>query len=98
MPGVSDHDGIPLITINLKPKVCKQKPRKVYLYHKGDMDGMKSELDKFSKDFVNKNLHQSVNEKVESLWSTFKENLQTTMDSHIPSKTVNSQKKAPMDQ
>ena len=95
MPGISDHDGIPLVSINLKPKVCKQKPRKIYLYHKGDMDGLKSELEKFSKDFVEKNSHQSGNESVESLWSTFKENLQNTMDTHIPSKTVNSQKKAP---
>ena len=72
MPGISDHDGIPLVTINLKPKVCNQKPGKVYLYHKGDMDGMKKELEKNSKDFVENNSHKSGsgNEMVESLWSS----------------------------
>ena len=40
-PGIGDHDGIPIITINLNPKVCKQNPRKMYLFHKGDLKGMK---------------------------------------------------------
>ena len=44
IPGESDHDGIPVIVVNSKPKVIKQKPRKVYSYHKADVSSIKSDL------------------------------------------------------
>ena len=34
VPGMSDHGGIPVVTINSRPKLNKSKPRKVYQYHK----------------------------------------------------------------
>jgi hypothetical protein len=59
------------------------------------MDGMKKELNNFGKDFVEKNSHSKSIKSVDSLWTMFKEKLLNTMDTYIPSKTVNSQKKAP---
>jgi hypothetical protein len=40
-PGMSDY--IVIITdVNLKAKSAKKKPRKVFLYEKADMDGLKT--------------------------------------------------------
>ncbi|XP_072051753.1 uncharacterized protein [Amphiura filiformis] len=91
-PGISDHDGIPIITMNLSPKRCKQKPKKIYLFHKANLEGMKCELREFGDEFVKKNTHK---ESVEILWSQFKENLSSTMDKFIPSKEVTSRNKVP---
>ena len=76
IPGMSDHDGIPIITVNLCPKRCKQKPRKVYLFHKADLEGMKEELKGFCQKFV---VESSPDESVEVLWCKFKENLLSTI-------------------
>ena len=72
IPGMSDHDGIPIITVNLCPKRCKQKPRKVYLFHKADLEGMKEELKGLCQKFV---VESSPEESIEVLWCKFKENL-----------------------
>ena len=39
-PGISDHDGIPIIDMNIKPQVMKSKPRKNYLFKKANMEGL----------------------------------------------------------
>ena len=92
IPGMSDHDGIANITINLKPKLCAQKPHKVYLYHKANMDELKKDLKEYCDTVINKNSHQ---ETVEELWTQFKENLTSVMDKHIPSKMVSNKNKSP---
>ena len=40
-PGMSDHNVI-ITDVNLKAKSAKKKPRKVLLYKKADMDGLKT--------------------------------------------------------
>ena len=47
MPGLSDHD-IPLLDISTKISINKKAPRKVYLYRKGNMEGLVSDLTNFS--------------------------------------------------
>ena len=90
---MSDHDGIPIITINLCPKRSKQKPRgKIHLFHKADLEGMKQELKSFCQNFVSM---RSPGESVEVLWCEFKDELLSTMDKFIPSKIVNRQNKPP---
>ena len=54
IPGLSDHDWISVIVVNSKPKVIKQKPRKVYSYHKTDVCFIKSDLNEFSTYFTTK--------------------------------------------
>ena len=92
IPGMSDHDGIANITVNLKPKLCAQKPHKVFLYHKANMDELKKDLKEYCDTVINKNSHQ---ETVEELWTQFKENLTSVMDKHIPSKMVSNKNKSP---
>ncbi|KAJ8042793.1 RNA-directed DNA polymerase from mobile element jockey [Holothuria leucospilota] len=42
IPGISDHDGIPMIMISTRPKISsKERPRKVYSFHKADIHGIK---------------------------------------------------------
>ena len=36
VPGINDHDGIPIVIISCKPRIIKQIPRKIYMYHKAD--------------------------------------------------------------
>ena len=43
IPGVSDHDGIPMIDVSTKPKKNKPKPRKLYQFDKADVSGLKSD-------------------------------------------------------
>ena len=84
-PGMSDHDSIPLVIINCKPKFIKQKPRRIFLYHKANLQALKNELNNWSSLFVQKDTHScSVNE----LYDEFQKAFEDAMDSHIPSKTV----------
>ncbi|XP_072014761.1 uncharacterized protein [Amphiura filiformis] len=94
IPGISDHQGIPVITLNLTPKTCNRSMRKVYMYHKGDVDGMKREMKNLSTGFVDKysNMEDIC---IDTLWNQFKQNLSVTVDKFIPSKIVSGQKKAP---
>ena len=91
-PGMSDHDSIPLVIINCKPKFIKQKPRRILLYHKADLQALKNELNNWSSLFVQKDTHScSVNE----LYDEFQKAIEDAMDSHIPSKTVSKKNQTP---
>ena len=48
VPGISDHDGIPIVIISCKPRIIKQIPRKIYMYHKADLQALKTDLVKWS--------------------------------------------------
>lgn len=93
IPGLSDHDGIPKLTIDLSPKFCRLKPYRVYLYKKADTENMRKDLATFCQDFTAQNTPHSGS--VEQLWSKFKIKLQEVMDTHIPSKMVTSKNKLP---
>ena len=56
LPGISNHDGIPLILLNTKPYQNKQKPRKVYLYQKANVSDLKAEAQQISNDFSEKDV------------------------------------------
>ncbi len=85
-PGLSDHDGVPLIIIGTKPKTTKQKPRNVFLYHKADMDAFRTDIGNWSKEFCSRSdiANMSVNE----MYNEFQSNIQTCMDKHIPTKRL----------
>ena len=36
LPGMSDHDGIPMVTISTRPKITESNPRKMFLYSKAN--------------------------------------------------------------
>ena len=51
LPGISDHNGIPLITIPTKPKNNQCKPRRVFQSFKADWSKIKQDLSDISADF-----------------------------------------------
>ncbi len=61
-PGISDHDGIPLIDMSTKPKLNKQKPRKTFLYNKVDKNKLNSDLKDMSDRITEDNSSKSVKE------------------------------------
>jgi hypothetical protein len=75
-----------IITINARLKIIRNKPRKVYLYKKGNLDAVKEYLDSKLESFKEK--YKEMN--IEGYWTTFKSHLFNAMDQCIPSKTLTS--------
>ena len=92
IPGISDHDGIPVIIANIRPTTTKQKPRKVYLFHKANSEGLKADVKGISEEFRCKDLNVT---SVEDLRSELKEKVQLAVDTHIPSKIVRKRNNSP---
>ena len=82
---MSDHQMI-ITTINARRKIIRNKPRKVYLYKKGNLDAVKEYLDSKLESFKEK--YKEIN--IEGYWTTFKSHLFNAMDQYIPSKTLTS--------
>ena len=81
---MSDHD-IVITKINIKARLAKKKPRKIYLYRKGDMDKVRSDISSSFEEFLaNKPETKSVDEN----WTYFKTALFSTLNKHIPQKLV----------
>ncbi|XP_048581671.1 uncharacterized protein LOC125561388 [Nematostella vectensis] len=51
-PGMSDHDLV-LFDLNLKPSFNKKKPRKVFVFRKGNMGAVKTDLKKHLDNYFN---------------------------------------------
>ena len=51
---MSDHDSIPVITIDIIAKKSKMNRRKIYLYGKAKVEDLKVEIENFNKDFSQK--------------------------------------------
>ena len=92
IPGISDHDGIPLIVMNSKPRILKQKPRKIYSYHKANLIAIKSDLLNFTNHFINKDSSQC---SIDDLYSELGDKIKEVMEAHIPSRMVNKRNTSP---
>ncbi|XP_072038658.1 uncharacterized protein [Amphiura filiformis] len=92
-PGISDHDGIPLIDMETKPSVEKQKKRKIYLYKKIDLEGLKQEIKTLCENITD--MANTTSSSVEDLWNTFKDGIHASMDANIPSKMVGKKHQSP---
>ena len=92
LPGISDHDGIPLILLNTKPSKNKQKPRKVFMYQKANVTELKVDVQQISNDFSEKDVSTS---NANDLWLELKDKLHTAVDKHVPSKTVGKRNNTP---
>lgn len=86
-PGLSDHDGAPLIVISAKPRVIKQRPRKVFLYHKMNTEALLNDLGNWSSEFSGRDFSKNT-ASVDDLYDEFQNKIKSAMDTHIPSKTV----------
>ena len=91
-PGISDHD-ILIMDTDLKAQTRKGKPRKIYLYQKGNITGLNNNLAQASSKFAE--LNSSTPMPLETNWQFFKETIFKAMDEHIPHKMSKSRKNLP---
>ena len=92
VPGLSDHD-IVRCTVNTKPKVAKNSPRRTLLYRKADWASLKIYMRSFCDSFLSSYEGKSV----EVMWTEFKEALDSGIKKNHPLKTYREQKTSPMD-
>ena len=86
IPGISNHDAV-LFDFNLKEISFLSSNYNVYLYHKGDYDGIKSYMNAFSESFLSSNPY---NNSVEQNWLSFKVAIQEAINKYIPQRQNNS--------
>ena len=84
--GKADHD-IVLVEYDIKSKRVRQTPRKIYLYKRADMDGLKSHLGQYRDNILNQDLD---NISTNDLWTDFKTEIIKAMDTFVPSKMTKS--------
>ena len=85
-PGMSDHCVVSY-DVDLSVKRQKKPDRYVYQYRKGNIEGVKSDLEKFSDTFLSEDPNSR---SVDDNWNLFKSTLKQSMDRHIPQKKINS--------
>ena len=91
-PGISDHDAI-LYCFELPNKPLSDKiDHPIYLYHKGNMEGVKSDILDFQLQFLSSNPYSN---DVESNWNNFKQAINNAITSHIPQKPPQSRNNLP---
>ena len=81
IPGFSDHEAV-FVCSSLKPEIHKKPSRKIFLYSKADLDGLRSDLG----DYVTEYMKCCDERSVEDNWTDFKTHLFSSMEKHIPSK------------
>lgn len=92
VPGISDHDGIPVIIVSTKPRYIKQNPRKIYLYQKADIVGLKSHLKSWADEFTNSDVSGN---SVNAMYNDFQGAIEKSMDLFIPSKIITKRNTSP---
>ncbi|XP_072028193.1 uncharacterized protein [Amphiura filiformis] len=90
-PGMSDHDAV-AVQLDTTVKYARKKPRKVYLYKKGNMDGIRDGMEQYKDSFLQSN---PTDNDVETNWTSFKTELFHLMDKHIPQKQISSWQDVP---
>ena len=85
------HDAV-LTSIDIKPNAARHKKRSVYLYNKGDMDSIKSDLKSLASEIKEDVQTKDVND----MWSKFKNSLQESIKRHIPFKVLGNRRDIPL--
>ena len=83
VPSISDHDAI-LFEIDVSPKFTAKPPRKVLQHHKGDYDGIHSNMASFADSY----LTSSENRTIDENWTLISDAIKSAVDRFIPSKTA----------
>ncbi|CAG2215950.1 unnamed protein product [Mytilus edulis] len=89
--GISDHEAV-IVDIKTKVKLTKKKPRKTFLYSKGNIPAIKTRLKDEFPEYIKKTNDQSI----EICWETFKTLLTSYINEHIPQKTCTSRWNIPV--
>ena len=80
--GKADHD-IVYVEYDIKAKRIQRAPRKIYLYKRADMDGLRDHLARYRDSFLSSDhSHMSVND----MWVSFKSEVLAAIERFIPSK------------
>ncbi|CAG2251960.1 unnamed protein product [Mytilus edulis] len=79
-PGISDHDIVVTDSL-IKPYYCKQRPQKRYMFGKANWDQIKTDINMITKDIYN-HIHDMP---IDKTWQTFKNGVQATIDTNVPS-------------
>lgn len=77
-----EQDHIMIIDSDVKSKINRKRPRRVYLFHKADWDKIRNEISSLQQRFYEALLSEKT---VESNWSSFLKGIQCIMQDHIPS-------------
>ena len=91
-PGMSDHEIVTFLINCNRPLVNKKASRRIYLYHKGDITGLKNELQEFQEHF---SASDPLQNSIEHNWQLLKDAIQTAISKRIPSKLAKSRDKLP---
>ena len=90
-PGKSDHDCV-ITDIDLKVEHCRKQPRTVYRFSKGNMDAIKHDLETKFECFAQSDPSSRT---VDENWNDFKTTLMSSVNKHIPRKTLSTRKDVP---
>ena len=91
--GKADHD-IVYVEYDIKAKRIKQASRKIYLYKRADMVGLKNHMAQFKDAYLSKDhSHMSVN----NMWVKFKTGFVEAVERFIPSKMTKTKKLCAID-
>ena len=89
--GKADHD-IVYVEYDIKAKRIKQASRKIYLYKRADMVGLKDHMAQFKDAYLSEDhSHMSINE----MWVKFKTGFVEAVERFIPSKMTKTKYSAP---
>ena len=91
VPGISDHEAI-YFHFNLKSLSYRNNNHNIYLYHKGDFDGIKKSITDFPKAFLSSNPYDK---SIEQNWLAFKNVVNQAVQKYIPQKQAKSSKHIP---
>ena len=84
---MSDHEAV-LFTIHLKAKILHTKlDHKIFLYHKGNINGVKADMVKLKDMFMSNN---SRSRTVQDNWNLFKSSLLDSVSKHVHRNPSNS--------
>ena len=89
--GKADHD-IVYVEYDIKAKRIQQAPRKIYLYKRADMDGLRDHLARYRDSFLSSDhSHMSVND----MWVSFKSEVIAAIEGFVPSKMTKTKYSSP---
>ena len=80
IPGISDHDVV-VSDFDAKPQIHHQKARKCYRFGRANWEKLKDDMNNAA-DIIEQ--EKKVGKDIDSLWSTFKNLLNTSMEENIP--------------
>ena len=90
-PGMADHDAV-IVQLDTTVKYGRKKPRIVYQYKKGDMDGLRKDLESFKDTFLQSNPKEK---DIDSNWESLKTEVFRAMKKNIPHKRLSSWQHVP---